>query len=184
MILVSNASLLQKISSLFCVVCLLSACSSVKDFPINKPFVFANKVTVKGNISKDEKKRLTIELDNYWDDSLRARKVQQFGFIYKLKNPPVFDSGNIGRTKGFMNAYLNSQGYYYANLQDSVRIDSVVVKIKGHGLFASKQPVLQQRTNIDILVDIGKRIIIDSIGFYMFNKLPVNSPNKYMFLSL
>ena len=53
------------------------------------------------------------ELDNYWDDSLKVRKLQKFGFIYKLRNPPVFDSNNVTRSINFMNAYLNSQGYYY-----------------------------------------------------------------------
>jgi outer membrane protein insertion porin family len=43
-------------------------------------------------VTKDEKKRLTEELDNYWDDSLKARTVQQFAIIYKTQNPPVFDS--------------------------------------------------------------------------------------------
>ncbi|MBC7652019.1 MAG: BamA/TamA family outer membrane protein [Deinococcales bacterium] len=187
MILVSNVTPLQKISSLFCVVCLLAACSSVKDFQLNKPFVFANKVTIKGNISKDEKNRLTNELDNYWDDSLRARKVQQFGFIYKLKNPPVFDSANISRSIAFMNAYLNSQGYYYATFKDSVRLDSVNTKFKipnknksvfnVFNLFPKKEPVVQIRTNVELAIEIGKRITIDSIGFYMFDTLrkPIDS---------
>lgn len=172
MILVSSVNYSKKICYLFCIAYLLSACSSVKDFPANKPFVFSNKITLKGNIGKDEKKRLTTDLDNYWDDSLQARKVQQFGFIYKLKNPPVFDSANIGRSISFMNAYLNSQGYYYANFKDSIRIDSV--SEKG-----------QKRTNIDFLVDIGKRITIDSIGFAMFDTLhkPVDSTLQNLTLS-
>ena len=172
MILVSSVNYFKKISYLFCVAYFLGACSSVKDFPANKPFVFSNKITLKGNLGKDEKKRLTTDLDNYWDDSLRARKVQQFGFIYKLKNPPVFDSANIGRSISFMNAYLNSQGYYYANFKDSIRIDSV--SEKG-----------QKRANIDFLVDIGKRITIDSIGFAMFDTLhkPVDSTLQNLTLS-
>ena len=187
MILGSNATPLQKITSLFIVVCLLAACSSVKDFQLGKPFVFANKVTIKGNIGKDEKKRLTDELNNYWDDSLQARKVQQFGFIYKLKNPPVFDSANIPRSIAFMNAYLNSQGYYYATFKDSVKIDSVKASIKlphktksffnVFDIFPKKEPVVQLRTNLAMAIDIGKRITIDSIGFYMFDTLrkPIDS---------
>ncbi len=164
MILVSSSTFFQKIICLLCVAWLFAACSTVKNFPANKPFIFSNKITLKGNIGKDEKKRLTNDLDNYWDDSLKARKVQQFGFIYKLKNPPIFDTANIGRSKSFMNAYLNSQGYYYANFKDSVRFDST-----------SKAG--QKRTNIEFVINIGKRITIDSIGFFMFDTLrkPIDS---------
>jgi hypothetical protein len=86
---------------------------------VGKPFVYENKVHIAGNINKDEKKKLTNDLATYWDDSLRAQTVQQFGVRYVLKNPPVFDSANLSRTKVFMTGYLNSQGYYtptFANL--------------------------------------------------------------------
>lgn len=137
---------------------MLSSCSVlqrtiVRNAPVNKPFVFNNKVSIKGNISKDEKNRLTTELYNYWDDSLKVRKVQQFGIIYKIKNPPVFDSSNIPRSQIFMNAYLNSQGYYYATFQDSVRIDT------------TQQG--QMRTHVEMDINIGKNITIDSVSFEM-----------------
>jgi outer membrane protein insertion porin family len=79
-----------------------------------------------------------------------VRKVLQFGIIYKLKNPPVFDSANISRSINFMNAYLNSQGYYYATFADSVRIDSVKNEL---------------RTHISMDIDLGKNITIDSVSF-------------------
>lgn len=173
MIFVSNSVFRQQIVGLFSIVLLLAACSSVKEFPVNQPFVFSNKITLKNNVGKDEKKRLTIELDNYWDDSLKARKVQQFGFIYRLKNPPVYDSVNISRSSGFMNAYLNSQGYYYATFKDSVTIDSVTRKERVGGFFSKRVPMLQLRTNIEFLIDVGKRIIIDSVGFAMVDTLQV-----------
>jgi outer membrane protein insertion porin family len=183
MIFVSNSISPQKILGLFGIVLLFAACSSVKEFPINKPFVFSNKITLKNNVGKDEKKRLTIELDNYWDDSLKARKVQQFGFIYRLKKPPVYDSANISRSRGFMNAFLNSQGYYYATFKDSVTLDSVIAKIpneKWLGIFPTfkkRKKVLQLRTNIAFLVDVGKRITIDTVSFAMIDTLhkPIDS---------
>lgn len=177
MIFVSNSISPQKILGLFSIVLLFAACSSVKEFPINKPFVFSNKITLKNNVGKDEKKRLTIELDNYWDDSLKARKVQQFGFIYRLKKPPVYDSSNISRSRGFMNAFLNSQGYYYATFKDSVTIDSFVVKERIGKLFSKRVPMLQLRTNIEFLVDVGKRITIDTVSFTMIDTLhkPIDS---------
>jgi hypothetical protein len=63
---------------------------SVKKAPVDTPFVFDNKINIIGIADKDEKKRLTNELENYWDDSLYATRVQKFGVFYSLKNPPVF----------------------------------------------------------------------------------------------
>ncbi len=134
---------------------LFSSCSivnftTVKNPPANKAFVFDNKIELKGNISKDEKKRLSEELVNYWDDSLKVPKIQQFGVFYKIKNPPVFDSANITRTVALMNAYLNSQGYYYATYADSVKIDTVKEQI---------------RAKINMRIQVGKNITIDSVSF-------------------
>ena len=92
----------------FCVLSLLlammSSCSvlkrtRVRNEPINKPFVFANKISLKGNIAKDEKIRLTNELDNYWDDSLKVRMVQQFGIFSFL-------------TMGNMEIYMYRNSHY------------------------------------------------------------------------
>jgi outer membrane protein insertion porin family len=49
-----------------------------------------------------------------------------------------------------MNAYLNSQGYYYALFSDSVRIDTVKDQL---------------RTSIHMFIDIGKNITIDSVSY-------------------
>ena len=130
--------------------CSLLKSTSVKNYPINKPFVFENQVVLNGDISKDEKNRLTNELYNYWDDSLKSRKIQRLGIFYKIKNPPVYDSNNIARSVSFMNAYLNSQGYYYAGFKDSVKIDSVKDQL---------------RTTITMNINVGKNITIDSVSF-------------------
>ena len=122
----------------------------VRNYPLTKAFVYDNKVTLKGNLTKDEKIRLTTDLDNYWDDSLKVRRIQQFGVIYKIKNPPVFDSANIARSINSMNAYLNSQGYYYANFADSLRIDTVKEQI---------------RASIAMTIAVGKNISIDSVSY-------------------
>src|SRR6478609_2130965 len=123
----------------FCVISLLlalmSSCSETKKvtgYQQNKPFVYDNKISLQGNLTKDEKNRLTTELVNYWDDSLQSRRVNQWLISYKIKNPPVFDSNNINRTINFMNAYLNSQGYYYATFLDSVRIDTLEDQLRTH----------------------------------------------------
>ncbi len=122
----------------------------VRNYPPNKPFVYDNKITVKGNVSKDEKIQLTEELGKYWDDSLQVRKVQQFYFKYKIKNPPLFDSNNIVRSVNLMNAYLNSKGYYYASFTDTVKMDTVNDQV---------------RVKVEMGINVGKNITIDSVSY-------------------
>ncbi|MDB5232349.1 MAG: surface antigen [Chitinophagaceae bacterium] len=140
-------------------VCLLTSCTeerflffnrtSVKNAPADTPFVYKNTIVVEGDLSKDEKKRLSTELENYWDDSLRSRRQQRL-FFYRIANPPVLDTANIPRTVSFMNGFLRSQGYYYALFRDSIRIDSLNN---------------QQRASVIMYVNPGKPMIIDSFTY-------------------
>ncbi len=144
--LIEIISLLQLIS------CSEERRTSVKDYPSNTAFIYSNKVVVNGASSKDEKKRLVMDLDNYWDDSLKARKEQRVLFWYRIKNPPSFDTANVTRSRNFMTAYLNSQGYYYSNIKDSIRFDTLDNQIRVHAL---------------MYVTPGKNITIDSIDYQL-----------------
>lgn len=143
---------------------------SVKKPPLDTPFVFDNKINVIGITNKDEKKRLTNELNNYWDDSLYASKVQKFGVFYTLRNPPIFDTLNIARTQTFMRGYLNSQGYYNAtfpNIDSSYSFDTIKNQI---------------RTTVSFDIIPGKNLIIDSLYYdlndTLLNKLSENNAKK------
>lgn len=127
------------------------SCTTVKNAP-TKPFVFDNKVVVNDKISKDEKLRLETDLYTYWDDSLQAKKLTKFGVFKVLKNPAVYDSLNIIRTKASMIGYLKSQGYYSPQLKDSV----VIVPFKN-----------QVRVKPIITINLGKSTTIDSVSFAM-----------------
>lgn len=130
---------------------LLASCTVVRNYPKNTPFVYANKITVKGEVPKDEKKRLQTELYNYWDDSLKVNSLLQFGVRTIIKNPNVFDSTAITRTVDFMNSYLNSQGYYDAQITPAApEIDSVKD---------------QYRTFVQMDIDVNKTLKIDSISY-------------------
>lgn len=129
---------------------LLASCTVVKNFPENKPFVFKNRITVVGAVSKDERKRLETELVNYWDDSVLAKPITQFGVKTLIKNPKIFDSANVTRSIVFMSSYLNSQGYYNAVIKDSIRIDTV-----GQ----------QQRTSVEMNINVNKNLTLDSMAF-------------------
>jgi outer membrane protein insertion porin family len=138
--------------------CMFFSCTVVKNAPVGKSFVYDNKIAITGNLNKDEKKKLTTALADYWDDSLYARKVQQFGIRYVLRRPPVFDTVNLTRTKIFMTGYLNSQGYYtpaFKNIDSSYSFDTVKNQI---------------RTTISLIIDPGKTTIIDSLSYNLENK--------------
>ena len=130
--------------------CSLQKRTTVKNYPADTPFVFDNKIVLQSDLSKDEKKRLSAQLENYWDDSLRANRVQQFVFFYKIKNPPIFDTINLSRSQKFMNSYLNSQGFYYAQFKDTFFIDSFKDQL---------------RTTVVMNVNPGKATLVDSLQY-------------------
>ena len=94
---------------------LISSCTSVKHFPKNKPFVYNNKIVIKSAIKSDEKKRLLLNLNNYWDDSMQIRKKSSIGFFgdyliyFKTIDPPaVYNANNLVRSIKFMDNYFSS----------------------------------------------------------------------------
>ncbi len=129
--------------------------TSVKN-PPKDTFVFANEIHITpGIVSKDEQNRLESALSGYWDDSVRAREVQQFGVFYRIKNAQHFDTFALDRSSLFMRSYLQSQGYYDATLRDTFRIDTF--------RFGSKD---QQFRAVPIMyINPGKRLILDSIAY-------------------
>lgn len=130
---------------------LLASCTVVKNYPKQIPFVFANNIIVEGEISGDEKKRLELELQNYWDDSLRVNSFQQFGIRTVIRDPNVFDSTAITRSMEFMNSYLNSEGFFSARVMPApIAIDTV------------KE---QYRVFVKMNVDVDKRVKIDQYTF-------------------
>lgn len=134
--------------------------TTVKNFPAEVPFVYNNKIELNGNLPKDEKKRLLTALENYWDDSLLARRVQQFLFYYRLKDPPILDSTNISRTQTFMRGYLNSQGYYSPRFDS--RIDTTLFR-------TNRRAPLQKRATVTMLIEPGRNMQIDSVYYSLID---------------
>lgn len=137
--------------------------TSVKNPPADRtPFVFANEIHVApGVIAKDEQKRLETELDNYWDDTVKARTIQQFGVFYRIKKAQRFDTIGLSRSRVFMNSFLQSQGYYNAVLRDTFRIDT----------FRAGRPKEQLRVTTVMNIDPGKRLRLDSIAHQLVDTL-------------
>lgn len=144
------------------VIFFFASCTVVKDYPANTPFIFKNKVTLVGDVSKDEQRRLEAELYNYFDDSLKPQRVSQVGVFLNprpisfyrvlVKNPPKFDSAAVNTSIEFMESFLQSQGYYNANIKDSI-----------HQPFDTVRN--QVRATVEMFVDVQKNMKISSVTY-------------------
>jgi outer membrane protein insertion porin family len=135
----------------------LFSCRLPVDFQKGKPFVFKTTIKVVGNIKGNEKQDLLARLENQVDDSLQAKTVTTLNwpwkghFIYrKLDYPPVYDSASLDRSIVFMNAMLNSNGYYAPVIHDTVIYKTT------HG---------EQRVTVNFVVKPGKQMVFDSVGY-------------------
>src|SRR5215210_3218111 len=88
-----------------------TSCTTIKNYPANKPFVYETNINIEGKYSTEEKKQLRAQLDQQLHDSIRVRRQQKFLFWKTIKKPPVFDTPNIGKSKIYMSALLNAEGY-------------------------------------------------------------------------
>jgi len=132
------------------------SCTVIKNYPVNKPFVYKTNINIEGKYSKEDKKQLKSQLEQQLHDSVRARGQQKFIFWNTIKKPPVFDTLNIGKSKIFLHALLNSEGYY----RDSITADTTL-KIEGD----------QYRTTINFNIIPGKLIRIDTVRYNLLDSI-------------
>lgn len=132
---------------------LFHSCTVVRN-PPSQPFVYDYNVELAGKFSTDDRKNLISQLERQLHDSIRVRHVQTWIFWSRLSNPPVYDSINVGTSKIYMSALLNSLGYARDSITYKVRVDSVRE---------------QARVIVNFLVDPGKLIRLDSV-WYSFNR--------------
>jgi hypothetical protein len=130
----------------------ITSCTIPKNFQKGKPFVYKTTINIVGNVP--EKPQLQERLQNQLDDSLKTKIISYAGVRRILKNPPVFDTANVSRTRIFMTALLHSLGYFYPNIRDTFHIDTVGK---------------QYRTHINFTVTPGKVLRLDSIGYAFRN---------------
>ncbi len=102
---------------------LVSSCTIVKNYPVNKPYVTETNINVIGDIPADEKTLLADRLENQLDDSLRPRALNRL-FWKVMKNPPVYDVANADKSVLFMRTLLVSLGYFYDSTSYRAEIDS------------------------------------------------------------
>jgi outer membrane protein insertion porin family len=135
-----------------------ASCVEPRRFQRGKPFIYNSEVSLaKGDFSNPQRLQLKESLTNQIDDSLRVRTVLALKwkppfFYNRLLRPPVFDSLYIGRSKTFMRALLNSQGYFNPVITDTFWIDTV-------------RRGKQMRAHVKFFVDPGLALRYDSIGY-------------------
>jgi len=140
---------------LFGLLFLLNSCADLKkaivhDYPKETPFVYKNEIIIEGQQSKQFQKEMKFALEEYWDDSLKANYIRQFGFFKTLLQPVEFHADRIPRSINYMQAYLASEGYNNAIITPHYFIDT----IKN-----------EYRTTVQMKVNLQLKTIIDSV-FY------------------
>ncbi len=140
--------------------------------PAKRAIVYKNVVEVIDSaMSKKDKKKLELELSNYWDDSLKVRWQQQYVFFRKLLTPPMLDTSRLAMSETLMKSYLRSRGYYHPLLTST--IDTIDSKKRFKKLIA---------TEVKMIVYPGNQTIIDSfnidIADTMLQKLSIANPKR------
>jgi outer membrane protein insertion porin family len=138
---------------------LINGCTDIKkaivhDYPKQKAFVFDNKITIKGTLSKKNAKALSYELSNYWDDSLKAKRVRQFGVFNNLVQPITYQPERIGRSIQYMESFLASRGYHHPNLNLIAKTDT------------TKN---EYRVYLNMIVQLNKKTFIDTVTYQLNN---------------
>lgn len=126
------------------------SCTIVKEYPVDRPFVYQTNINIEGELKTDERKELENQLEQHLHDSVRARRQRKVLFFTMIKKPPVYDSLNIAKSKLYMRALLNSLGYY----RDSIYVEDTIRTVDD-----------QQRVTIDFQVIPGKQTMIDSVWY-------------------
>lgn len=139
---------------------LINACTDIKkavvhDYPKQKAFVFDNKIAIKDAESKKTLHDLSFNLDTYWDDSLKAKKVRQFGIFNTIVQPILYQPERIDRTIQYMQNYLASVGYNHPYFQLVDKVDTI------HD---------EYRVSLKMNIQLNKKTIIDTVAYQLNNQ--------------
>jgi outer membrane protein insertion porin family len=143
---------------------IISSCTAPRrgTYQVNKPFVYNTQIRLHNvDLKPGEKLALRDALTNQLDDSLKVRTVVSvaklpFIFYNRLVKPAAFDTIYIGKSKTFMSALLNAQGYFHPAITDTFWIDTVR---------AGSRKSKQIRTYVRFNVNPGKALRYDSVGY-------------------
>lgn len=133
---------------------LLNACADLKkavihDYPKQMSFVYDNKVVVKDANKNIEALAIANELSNYWDDSIKAKQVRQFGVFNTILQPLRYQEDKLEPSIQFMKNYLATKGYNNPILTPLVKVDTVNNEWRAR---LTMEIVLNKKTLIDSVV--------------------------------
>ena len=136
---------------------LLNACADVKkalvhEYPKQSAFVFENKIIIKGAENKNILHSLNNDLSNYWDDSLKAKRIRQFGIFSTLVQPVRFQPERLDRTIQYMQTYLATKGYHHPTLTPIVKGDTVKN---------------EWRIHLTMEIKLNKKTLIDTVTYQL-----------------
>jgi hypothetical protein len=118
--------------------------------------VYDNKVVVKDANNNIEALALANELSNYWDDSIKAKQVRQFGIFNTILQPLRYQEDKLEPSIQFMKNYLATKGYNQPILTPIVKVDTV------------KQ---EWRAHLTMEIRLNKKTLIDSVVYELNDSL-------------
>ena len=147
---------------------LLNACADLKkavihDYPKQISFVYDNKVVIKDANNNIEALALANELSNYWDDSIKAKQVRQFGVFNTILQPLRYQEDKLEPSSQFMKNYLATKGYNQPILTPIVKVDTVKD---------------EWRARIIMEIRLNKKTLIDSVVYELNDSLLQFIANK------
>jgi hypothetical protein len=147
---------------------LLNACADLKkavihDYPKQMSFVYDNKVVIKDANNNIEALALANELSNYWDDSIKAKQVRQFGVFNTILQPLRYQEDKLEPSSQFMKNYLATKGYNQPILTPIVKVDTV------------KE---EWRARLTMEIRLNKKTLIDSVVYELNDSLLQSIANK------
>ena len=148
---------------------LLNACADLKkavihDYPKQMSFVYDNKVVVKDANNNIEALGLANELSNYWDDSIKAKQVRQFGVFNTILQPLRYQEDKLEPSIQFMKNYLATKGYNNPILTPLVKVDTV------------KE---EWRARLTMEIRLNKKTLIDAVVYELNDSLLQSIASKH-----
>ena len=143
--------------SLLSLLFFLNGCADFKsavvhNYPKEKAFLYNNKIILKDAPSRHSAKELIIALDNYWDDSIKVRKIRQYGFFNTIIKPQSYQPERMSRTIQYMENYLATEGYHHPILTPIVSTDTVK---------------REWRTTLTMQIELNKKTLLDTITYQL-----------------
>ncbi len=122
------------------------------NYPKEQAFLYNNKIVLQDAPSRHRAKELTIALENYWDDSIKVRKIRQYGFFNTIIKPQTYQPERMDRTIQYMANYLATEGYHHAKFTPIVKTDTVKN---------------EWRITLTMQIELNKKTLLDTVTYQL-----------------